>query len=90
MLDDICASFAPLSTFDPAAEALVVGMDSQSIGRSRAACWTQRDGVWPYLATSRLLPEWRGQGIGTALLMRARRLSPNHTLLALAQAAQIP
>jgi mycothiol synthase len=81
-LDGIRARFAPSSTFDPATDALVVEMDGQVIGYSRVTWWTERDGVWLYLTTGRLLPAWRGQGIGASMLQwaeeRAAALAATH------------
>jgi mycothiol synthase len=81
-LEDLRARFAPSPTFDPAADALVVEMAGQIIGYSRLTWWTERDGVWLYLTTGRLLPAWRGRGIGTAMLRwaegRAAALSATH------------
>src|SRR6476620_3673652 len=42
-LDDMRPRFAPSSTFDPAADALIVEMDRQVIGYSRVSWWTERD-----------------------------------------------
>ncbi|HEY7022045.1 MAG TPA: GNAT family N-acetyltransferase [Ktedonobacterales bacterium] len=67
-LDELHARFAPSSTFDPTADALVVELDGQAIGYSRVTWWTERDGVWLYLTTGRLLPAWRRRGVGTAML----------------------
>jgi mycothiol synthase len=74
--------FTPSSTFDPGTDALVVELDGQIIGYSRVTRWTERDGVWLYLTTGRLLPAWRKRGIGTAMLRwaegRAAALAATH------------
>lgn len=81
-LDEMHARLAPSSAFDPATDALVVELDGQIIGYSRVTWWTERDGVWLYLTTGRLLPAWRGRGIGTAMLRwaesRAAALATTH------------
>jgi mycothiol synthase len=81
-LDELRARFAPSSTFDPTADALIVEMNGRVIGYSRVTWWTERDGVWLYLTTGRLLPSWRGKGIGTAMLRwaegRAAALAATH------------
>jgi mycothiol synthase len=81
-LDELRARFAPSSTFDPTADALIVEMNGRVIGYSRVIWWTERDGVWLYLTTGRLLPSWRGKGIGTAMLRwaegRAAALAATH------------
>jgi hypothetical protein len=66
--DAMRANFTPSAGFDPASDALIVEMEQQIVGYSRVTWWTERDGVWLYLTTGRLLPAWRGQGIGTAML----------------------
>src|SRR5689334_4287554 len=81
-LDELRARFTPSSTFDPAADALIVELDGLVISYSRVTWWTERDGVWLYLTTGRLLPAWRRRGIGTAMLRwaesRAAALATNH------------
>ena len=81
-LDEMRARLAPSSAFDPATDALVVELDGQIIGYSRVTWWTERDGVWLYLTTGRLLPTWRRRGIGTAMLRwaesRAAALAATH------------
>src|SRR5690349_5650622 len=59
-LDEMRTRFAPSSTFDPGTDALIVEMAGQVIGYSRVTWWTERDGVWLYLTTGRLMPAWRG------------------------------
>jgi mycothiol synthase len=81
-LEELHTRFTPSSSFDPATDALIVEWDNQIIGYSRVTWWTERDGVWLYLTTGRLLPEWRGRGIGTAILRwaedRAASLAATH------------
>jgi mycothiol synthase len=81
-LDEMRERFAPSSTFDPAADALIVEADKQVIGYGGVTWWTERDGVWLYLTTGHQLPVWRGQGIGTAMLRwaedRAAALATTH------------
>jgi ribosomal protein S18 acetylase RimI-like enzyme len=81
-LEDMRPRLAPSSTFDPTADALIVEMNGQVIGYSRVTWWTERDGVWLYLTTGRLLPAWRGRGIGAAMLRwaenRAAALAATH------------
>jgi mycothiol synthase len=81
-LDELRERFAPSPTFDPAADTLTVAAGEQVIGYSRVTWWTERDGVWLYLTIGRLLPAWRGKGIGTAMLRwaeeRAAALEQTH------------
>jgi mycothiol synthase len=49
---------------------LVAEVDECVVGYGRIASWPERDGTWVYLALGWITPDWRGQGIGTALLHR--------------------
>ncbi|MBN2550743.1 MAG: GNAT family N-acetyltransferase [Anaerolineales bacterium] len=42
--------------------------DEQVIDYSQIESWPEGDGTWVYLVLGWLLPEWRGQGIGAAML----------------------
>ena len=58
---------------------LVAQVDERVVGYSRIISWPEGDGTWVYLTLGWVLPEWRGQGIGTAMLHwiedRIRRLA---------------
>jgi mycothiol synthase len=43
-----------------------IGVDV--VGYSRISFWPESDGTWVYLTRGWVLPEWRGKGIGTAML----------------------
>ncbi len=47
---------------------LVAQVNDRIVGYSRIGCWSEADGMWVYLIVGWVLPEWRGQGIGTAML----------------------
>lgn len=47
---------------------LIVEVREQVIGYSRFESWREGDGMWVYLSLGWLLPQWRGKGIGTAML----------------------
>jgi ribosomal protein S18 acetylase RimI-like enzyme len=49
-------------------ECVIVEKDNQIIGYSRILWWTEKDDKRVYLHLGWLLPEWRNQGIGTAML----------------------
>jgi GNAT superfamily N-acetyltransferase len=59
---------------------LVAQIDERTVGYSQLACWPEEDGMWVYFIGGWVLPEWRGQGIGTAMLhwgeTRARPVDP--------------
>ncbi len=53
----------------------VAQIGDQVVGYSQIECWPEADGTWVYLNQGWVLPEWRGQGAGTALLQWAETLS---------------
>jgi mycothiol synthase len=58
----------------------VAVVSGQVAGYAALESWHEEDGRWVYLIRGWVLPQWRGQGIGTALLCwgegQARRLAP--------------
>jgi len=60
-------------------EWLVAQVEAQVVGYSQLECWPEDDGTWVYLTLGWVLPDWRGRGIGTAMLHwaedRSRRLA---------------
>jgi len=47
---------------------LVAEVEEQVVGYSEMDWWPEEDGTWVYLTLGWVLPEWRGKGIGTAML----------------------
>lgn len=47
---------------------LVAQIDDLVVGYSQFISWPEADGTWVYLTLGWVLPEWRGKGIGTAML----------------------
>lgn len=47
---------------------LVATVNAQVIAFVRVGWWLEEDGTWLYLHIGRVVPEWRGQGLGTALV----------------------
>ena len=47
--------------------------DDEMIAALRISWWTEADGTWLYLHLGRVAPEWRGRGLGTALLHWAEK-----------------
>jgi ribosomal protein S18 acetylase RimI-like enzyme len=54
---------------------LVVQVDERVVGYSQLASWPEEDGTWVYFIGGWVLPEWRGQGIGSAMLHWGEALS---------------
>jgi ribosomal protein S18 acetylase RimI-like enzyme len=54
---------------------LLAQVDETVVGYNRVLSWQEMDGMWVYLSLGWVLPEWRGRGIGTALLHWSEGLS---------------
>ncbi|MFJ4795990.1 GNAT family N-acetyltransferase [Kitasatospora purpeofusca] len=67
---------------EPAKNQILVVLDGSVVGYSTIRWWQERDGAWLYLHRGHLLPEHRGQGIGSAMLSwaegRIRRIVEQH------------
>ncbi|OIJ84837.1 GNAT family N-acetyltransferase [Streptomyces sp. MUSC 14] len=67
---------------DPSENQVLVERGGGVVGYSTIRWWQERDGTWLYLHRGHLLPEHRGQGIGSAMLdwaeCRIRRLVQQH------------
>jgi mycothiol synthase len=60
--------YAHLVNCDPYQDMLFAQVNEDVIGYTRVTWWAQSDGTYIYRSLCFLLPEWRRQGIGTALL----------------------
>ncbi|MFI9330061.1 GNAT family N-acetyltransferase [Kitasatospora sp. NPDC052868] len=67
---------------EPSKNQILVVLDGVVVGYSTIRWWQERDDTWLYLHRGYLLPEHRGQGIGSAMLRwaeeRIRRLVKQH------------
>ncbi|MBA2679797.1 MAG: GNAT family N-acetyltransferase [Ktedonobacteraceae bacterium] len=63
-VEEMAVSFASL---DPQ-RMLVAEADALMIGCVRTIWWEEEDGTWLFLHSGRVLPEWRGQGLGTGFV----------------------
>lgn len=61
---------------------LMAMVEGQMIGFVRLVWWEEEDGTWLYLHQGRIVPEWHGQGIGTAFVQwaeqRLREIAMGH------------
>ncbi|MFD5297955.1 GNAT family N-acetyltransferase [Streptomyces mutabilis] len=77
---EIAESCAELD--DPSENQVLVEHGGGIVGYSTIRWWLERDGTWLYLHRGYLLPQHRGQGIGSAMLdwaeCRIRRLAQQH------------
>ncbi|GHO78841.1 hypothetical protein KSD_66120 [Ktedonobacter sp. SOSP1-85] len=77
-LEEMRASFAG---YDPQ-NVLFALHDDEMIASIRLSWWTEADGTWLYLHLGRVVPQWRGRGLGTAMLRwaeeRIRTLANEH------------
>ncbi|MFO7322971.1 MAG: GNAT family N-acetyltransferase [Chloroflexota bacterium] len=67
-LDELAEVYAPRPDFDPARQVLIAEVSGSIVGYQWIRSWAQADGSWTLYHRGLLLPEWRGKGIGTALL----------------------
>lgn len=70
---ELTESFATAENIDLNQDMLIVLLNDRVIGFQWVRWWTQADGTWVYYHRGRIIPEWRGQGIGTATLRWAER-----------------
>ena len=70
-VDDMARVYDDVSPGSP--NMLVVEVDGAVVGYNWVTWWEEQDGPWLYLHLGWLLPAWRGQGIGTAMLRAAER-----------------
>ncbi|MFC3893531.1 GNAT family N-acetyltransferase [Lentzea rhizosphaerae] len=67
---------------EPSRNQILVVRDGNVVGYSTIRWWQERDDTWLYLHRGHLLPEHRGQGIGSVMLSwaeeRIRRLVEQH------------
>ena len=54
---------------------ILAEIDGRPVGYNRISNWGEGDGTSVFLITGCVLPEWRGRGLGTALLQWAERQS---------------
>ncbi len=77
--EEISAGLAEIVTSQRQDQCLVAQMSDRVVGYSRVESWHEDDGRWVYLILGWVLPEWRGRGIGSAMLdwgeWRARSLA---------------
>jgi mycothiol synthase len=53
---------------EPVRWLVVESSDGAVVGYAQIASWREDDGTWVYLHQGWVVPDWRGRGIGTALL----------------------
>jgi mycothiol synthase len=81
-IEDIARQYSNLRNSDIARDITIVEVDGQIVGYKRVSWLTELDGTHIYNHFGFLLPEWRGKGIGTALLRhseaRLREIAQGH------------
>jgi len=70
---ELTESFATAENIDLNQDMLIVLIADMVIGFQWVRWWTQADETWVYYHRGRILPDWRGKGIGTATLRWAER-----------------
>lgn len=81
-LQDITNNYNHLENCDPYQDMLMAEVEGRLIAYTRVTWNQQEDGLTFYLTFGFLLPEWRNQGIGTAMLVwteeRLRQIAASH------------
>jgi len=86
-VDRVANNYANLHNSDPHRDMLFAEVDGQVVGYTRVLWWDEREGVRRYWAFGFLVPEFRRQGLGTAMLhWNERRISQ----IAAAHPASLP
>ncbi|MDH5507784.1 MAG: GNAT family N-acetyltransferase [Anaerolineae bacterium] len=79
---DLANMFAHLTNCDPYQDMLFAEIHGELIGYSRVWWREESEGPYIYTAVGLLLPDWRRQGIGTAMLLyneaRMREIAAQH------------
>lgn len=79
---ELSESFSTADNIDLKKDLLIVEMDGAIIGFQWLRWWTQADGTWVYYHRGRIIPAWRGRGIGTSTMrwaeQRGRELAKLH------------
>ncbi len=81
-VEDMASRYSNLKNCDPYKDVVVVEVNGQVVGYKRVTWWEELDGTRIYGHFGFLLPEWRGKGIGRALLRhsedRLREIAAEH------------
>jgi len=80
--EDLASEYAHLVNCDPFQDMLFAEIDGEVIGYSRVYWFEEADGKQIYMHFGFITPEWRGQGIGRAMLrynqQRLREIADTH------------
>jgi ribosomal protein S18 acetylase RimI-like enzyme len=72
-VDDIARVYSHLDNCDPYQDMVFVEANGRAVGFNRVTWWQEQGGDRIYYHFGYLLPEWRGRGIGRAMLRRSER-----------------
>ena len=72
-IEDLRVLFDHLANFDPYKDVLIAEINSVVIALAMVYWETKARGDWIYNTTGYTVPEWRGKGIGTAMLRHNER-----------------
>ncbi len=67
-IENLRSSYADLKNCDPYRDAVIAEANGEIVAYKRVTWWQELDGTYIYGNFGFILPEWRGKGIGRALL----------------------
>ena len=67
-VENMRSSYADLKNCDPYRDVVLVEAAGEIVGYKRVTWWQELDGTYIYGHFGFIVPEWRGKGIGRALL----------------------
>jgi mycothiol synthase len=81
-LEDLAKVYSNLKNSDPQRDMVITEINGDLVGYSRVTWWVELDGGRIYEHFGFLKPEWRGKGLGTALVswaeVRLREIAADH------------
>ncbi len=66
--EEFVVSLAAMNAAGTADRTILAEIDGRAVGYNRLFDWVESDGSHVWLSVGWILPEWRGRGLGTALL----------------------
>ncbi|MFL5733193.1 MAG: GNAT family N-acetyltransferase [Chloroflexia bacterium] len=72
-VEETARVFSNLKNSDPYRDMVIVEVDGKPVGHKRVEWWVEHDGTRIYFHDGQILPEWRGRGLGRALIRHSEQ-----------------